>query len=184
MSLTGVPPVQMPKNMGKMPMRLMGETPMLRRMAFFNGLLNHENAMLVAEVAEEAERREEKRNEFSFCILTFIPVLCFSQLPQRLTRLHFQSRDAEIRREKFRRRRNDIHSIDNTQTPGDERRNLSRKNEIHVSSSADSESLCRDPLGFSQCQKLWAHPTLPNSCRFSCNPSDLNLLCLRERSIR
>jgi hypothetical protein len=39
MSLTGVPPVQMPKNMGKMPMRLMGETPMLRRMAFFNGLL-------------------------------------------------------------------------------------------------------------------------------------------------
>jgi hypothetical protein len=114
--------------------------------------------MLVAEVAEEAERREEKRNEFSFCILTFIPVLCFSQLPQRLTRLHFQSRDAEIRREKFRRRRNDIHSIDNTQTPGDERRNLSRKNEIHVSSSADSESLCRDPLGFSQCQKLWAHP--------------------------
>jgi hypothetical protein len=55
----------MPKNMGKMPMRLMGETPMLRRMAFFNGLLNHENAMLVAEVAEEAERREEKRNEFS-----------------------------------------------------------------------------------------------------------------------
>ncbi len=31
MSLTGVPPVQMPKNMG--------ETPMLRRMAFFNGLL-------------------------------------------------------------------------------------------------------------------------------------------------
>jgi hypothetical protein len=29
----------MPKNMGKMPMRLMGETPMLRRMAFFNGLL-------------------------------------------------------------------------------------------------------------------------------------------------
>ena len=40
MSLTGVPPVQMPKNMGKMPMRLMGETPMLRRMAFFNGLLS------------------------------------------------------------------------------------------------------------------------------------------------
>ena len=39
MSLTGVPPVQMPKNMGKMPMRLMGETPMLRRVAFFNGLL-------------------------------------------------------------------------------------------------------------------------------------------------
>ena len=31
MSLTGVPPVQMPKNMGKM--------PMLRRVAFFNGLL-------------------------------------------------------------------------------------------------------------------------------------------------
>ena len=31
MSLTGVPPVQMPKNMG--------ETPMLRRVAFFNGLL-------------------------------------------------------------------------------------------------------------------------------------------------
>jgi hypothetical protein len=29
----------MPKNMGKMPMRLMGETPMLRRMAFFNGLI-------------------------------------------------------------------------------------------------------------------------------------------------
>jgi plasmid stabilization system protein ParE len=29
----------MPKNMGKMPMRLMGETPMLRRVAFFNGLL-------------------------------------------------------------------------------------------------------------------------------------------------
>ena len=39
MSPMGVPPVQMPKNMGKMPMRLMGETPMLRRMAFFNGLL-------------------------------------------------------------------------------------------------------------------------------------------------
>jgi hypothetical protein len=44
MSLTGVPPVQMPKNMGKMPMRLMGETPMLRRMAFFNGLLWEEAA--------------------------------------------------------------------------------------------------------------------------------------------
>ena len=43
MSLTGVPPVQMPKNMGKMPMRLMGETPMLRRMAFFNGLLRGSN---------------------------------------------------------------------------------------------------------------------------------------------
>jgi hypothetical protein len=42
MSLTGVPPVQMPKNMGKMPMRLMGETPMLRRMAFFNGLLTQQ----------------------------------------------------------------------------------------------------------------------------------------------
>jgi hypothetical protein len=44
MSLTGVPPVQMPKNMGKMPMRLMGETPMLRRMAFFNGLLRRRQA--------------------------------------------------------------------------------------------------------------------------------------------
>ncbi len=47
MSLTGVPPVQMPKNMGKMPMRLMGETPMLRRMAFFNGLLDVPPAVAV-----------------------------------------------------------------------------------------------------------------------------------------
>ena len=46
MSITGVPPVQMPKNMGKMPMRLMGETPMLRRMAFFNGLLGSQFATL------------------------------------------------------------------------------------------------------------------------------------------
>jgi hypothetical protein len=49
--------------------------------------LNHENAILVAEVAEEAEGRGEKRNEFSFCILTFIPILCFSQLPQLPQRL-------------------------------------------------------------------------------------------------
>jgi hypothetical protein len=39
----------MPKNMGKMPMRLMGETPMLRRMAFFNGLL--EKRLLEATVS-------------------------------------------------------------------------------------------------------------------------------------
>ena len=38
MSLTGVSPVGMPQNMGKMPMRLMGETPMLRPDGFFNGL--------------------------------------------------------------------------------------------------------------------------------------------------
>jgi hypothetical protein len=37
----------MPKNMGKMPMRLMGETPMLRRMAFFNGLLDVPPAVAV-----------------------------------------------------------------------------------------------------------------------------------------
>jgi hypothetical protein len=50
-------------------------------------------------VAEEAEGREDKEIWISFCILTFIPILCFSQLPQqpqRLTRLHFQSRDPEI----------------------------------------------------------------------------------------
>jgi hypothetical protein len=53
MSLTGVPPVQMPKNMGKMPMRLMGETPMLRRMAFFNGLLGLSAATPVICTPEE-----------------------------------------------------------------------------------------------------------------------------------
>jgi hypothetical protein len=53
MSLTGVPPVQMPKNMGKMPMRLMGETPMLRRMAFFNGLLG---------LAKNADGKKEVRS--------------------------------------------------------------------------------------------------------------------------
>ena len=64
MSLTGVPPVQMPKNMGKMPMRLMGETPMLRRMAFFNGLLIAETAVLAAEFAVKlrtAKKCEENR---------------------------------------------------------------------------------------------------------------------------
>ena len=63
MSPMGVPPVQMPKNMGKMPMRLMGETPMLRRMAFFNGLLIAETAVLAAEVTEKLRTaKKDKEN--------------------------------------------------------------------------------------------------------------------------
>ena len=61
MSLTGVPPVQMPKNMGKMPMRLMGETPMLRRTAFFNGLLGHPDNRSGAVVEDRALRRFRRR---------------------------------------------------------------------------------------------------------------------------
>jgi hypothetical protein len=56
----------MPKNMGKMPMRLMGETPMLRRMAFFNGLLTHESGVLAAEATEKLRKAKSfEENRFS-----------------------------------------------------------------------------------------------------------------------
>ena len=72
MSLTGVPPVQMPKNMGKMPMRLMGETPMLRRMAFFNGLVGRATA-LRAKVARPTGRFRSLATRFYFEDVTTMP---------------------------------------------------------------------------------------------------------------
>jgi hypothetical protein len=58
----------MPKNMGKMPMRLMGETPMLRRMAFFNGLLGIDGGQAGSYVSlpvGDARRCKKKKPGYS-----------------------------------------------------------------------------------------------------------------------
>jgi hypothetical protein len=57
----------MPKNMGKMPMRLMGETPMLRRMAFFNGLLA---SVVHGEEKETDAKPQAERQERRFFVVS------------------------------------------------------------------------------------------------------------------